>query len=112
METTSGGVITAEVADEALRRLETDCIDLVEHHEILRVEDPYRICDDEVEDDAVVRRRGDVHVDGGNEVRRADAGVDERGGEQRLRRDDEVAARRESRGAVGWLLDARTLRRV
>jgi aryl-alcohol dehydrogenase-like predicted oxidoreductase len=29
--------------DESLRRLQTDCIDLVQHHEILRYEDPHRI---------------------------------------------------------------------
>jgi aryl-alcohol dehydrogenase-like predicted oxidoreductase len=33
--------------DESLRRLDTDCIDLVQHHEILRYEDPHRIFDDE-----------------------------------------------------------------
>lgn len=32
---------------ESLRRLAVDCIDLVQHHEILRYEDPYRIFDDE-----------------------------------------------------------------
>jgi aryl-alcohol dehydrogenase-like predicted oxidoreductase len=29
--------------DESLRRLKVDCIDLVQHHEILRYEDPHRI---------------------------------------------------------------------
>ena len=33
--------------DESLRRLRTDCIDLVQHHEILRFEDPHRILDEE-----------------------------------------------------------------
>ena len=33
--------------DESLRRLQVDCIDLVQHHEILRFEDPHRIFDDE-----------------------------------------------------------------
>src|SRR3954453_18956790 len=33
--------------DESLRRLQTDCIDLVQHHEVLRFEDPHRIFDDE-----------------------------------------------------------------
>ena len=32
--------------DESLRRLQTDCIDLVQHHEILRFEDPHRIFDE------------------------------------------------------------------
>jgi predicted aldo/keto reductase-like oxidoreductase len=29
--------------EDSLRRLQTDCIDLVQHHEILRYEDPHRI---------------------------------------------------------------------
>src|SRR5436309_6626850 len=33
--------------EESLRRLQTDCIDLVQHHEILRYEDPHRIFDEE-----------------------------------------------------------------
>lgn len=33
--------------DESLRRLQVDCIDLVQHHEILRFEDPHRIFDEE-----------------------------------------------------------------
>jgi len=33
--------------EESLRRLQTDCIDLVQHHEILRFEDPHRIFDEE-----------------------------------------------------------------
>ena len=33
--------------DESLRRLQTDCIDLVQHHEIIRFEDPHRIFDDD-----------------------------------------------------------------
>jgi predicted aldo/keto reductase-like oxidoreductase len=37
----------ARQLDESLRRLQTDCIDLVQHHEILRFEDPHRIFDDE-----------------------------------------------------------------
>jgi aryl-alcohol dehydrogenase-like predicted oxidoreductase len=32
--------------DESLRRMKTDRIDLVQHHEILRYEDPHRIFDD------------------------------------------------------------------
>jgi aryl-alcohol dehydrogenase-like predicted oxidoreductase len=31
---------------ESLKRLNTDCIDLVQHHEILRFEDPYRVFDE------------------------------------------------------------------
>jgi predicted aldo/keto reductase-like oxidoreductase len=33
--------------DECLRRLQTDCIDLVQHHEILRYEDPHRVLDED-----------------------------------------------------------------
>jgi predicted aldo/keto reductase-like oxidoreductase len=33
--------------EESLRRLNTDCIDLVQHHEIIRFEDPHRIFDEE-----------------------------------------------------------------
>ena len=31
--------------DQSLRRLQTDCIDLVQHHEVLRFEDPHRMFD-------------------------------------------------------------------
>src|SRR6185295_13838195 len=37
----------ARQLDESLHRLRTECIDLVQHHEILRFEDPHRIFDDE-----------------------------------------------------------------
>jgi predicted aldo/keto reductase-like oxidoreductase len=37
----------ARQLDESLRRLQTDRIDLVQHHEVLRYEDPHRIFDDE-----------------------------------------------------------------
>jgi len=40
--------------DESLRRLQTDCIDLVQHHEILRYEDPHRIFDSEGANRALV----------------------------------------------------------
>jgi len=32
--------------EESLRRLRTDCIDLVQHHEVIRYEDPHRIFDE------------------------------------------------------------------
>lgn len=35
----------ARQLDESLRRLEVDCIDLVQHHEVIRFEDPHRIFD-------------------------------------------------------------------
>src|ERR1700758_5348049 len=37
----------ARQLDESLRRLQTGCIDLVQHHEIIRYEDPYRVFDEE-----------------------------------------------------------------
>ena len=40
--------------DESLRRLQTDRIDLVQHHEILRYEDPHRIFDEEGANAALV----------------------------------------------------------
>jgi predicted aldo/keto reductase-like oxidoreductase len=40
--------------DTSLERLQTDCIDLVQHHEILRYEDPHRIFDDEGANRALV----------------------------------------------------------
>ena len=33
--------------DESLKRLQTDCIDLLQHHEVIRYEDPNRIFDKE-----------------------------------------------------------------
>jgi aryl-alcohol dehydrogenase-like predicted oxidoreductase len=43
--------------EESLRRLQTDCIDLVQHHEILRFEDPHRIFDEEGAHGALVAAR-------------------------------------------------------
>jgi len=40
--------------DRSLERLETDCIDLVQHHEILRYDDPHRIFDEEGANRALV----------------------------------------------------------
>ncbi|WP_036483031.1 aldo/keto reductase [Myxosarcina sp. GI1] len=36
----------AKQIDESLRRLQVDCIDLVQHHEIIRYEDPHRVFDE------------------------------------------------------------------
>jgi aryl-alcohol dehydrogenase-like predicted oxidoreductase len=43
--------------DESLRRLQTDRIDLVQHHEILRYEDPHRIFDEEGANAALIEAR-------------------------------------------------------
>ena len=43
--------------DESLKRLKTDCIDLVQHHEVIRFEDPHRIFDDEGANRALVDAR-------------------------------------------------------
>jgi aryl-alcohol dehydrogenase-like predicted oxidoreductase len=43
--------------DESLRRLQTDRIDLVQHHEVIRFEDPHRIFDPEGANAALVEAR-------------------------------------------------------
>src|SRR6188474_1913745 len=43
--------------DESLRRMKTDHIDLVQHHEILRYEDPHRIFDDKGANAALLEAR-------------------------------------------------------
>ena len=43
--------------DESLKRLQTDHIDLVQHHEILRYEDPHRIFDDQGANAALIEAR-------------------------------------------------------
>jgi len=43
--------------DESLKRLGVDCIDLVQHHEIIRYEDPHRIFDEEGAHSALVEAR-------------------------------------------------------
>src|SRR6202011_6323553 len=47
----------ARQLDESLRRLHTDCIDLVQHHEMLRFEDPHRIFDDQGAQAALLEAR-------------------------------------------------------
>jgi aryl-alcohol dehydrogenase-like predicted oxidoreductase len=56
----------ARQLDESLRRLQTDRIDLVQHHEILRYEDPHRIFDEEGSNAALVeaRRAGKIRYIG------------------------------------------------
>ena len=47
----------AKQLDESLKRLQTDHIDLVQHHEILRYEDPHRIFSDEGANAALIEAR-------------------------------------------------------
>ena len=47
----------ARQLDESLRRLRTDCIDLVQHHEVIRFEDPHRIFDPEGAHAALLQAR-------------------------------------------------------
>ena len=47
----------AKQLDESLKRLDTDHIDLVQHHEILRYEDPHRIFDDQGANAALLEAR-------------------------------------------------------
>ena len=47
----------AKQLDESLRRLRVDHIDLVQHHEIIRFEDPHRIFDDQGANAALVEAR-------------------------------------------------------
>jgi len=47
----------ARQLDESLQRLQVDCIDLVQHHEVIRYEDPHRIFDDEGANAALVEAR-------------------------------------------------------
>jgi aryl-alcohol dehydrogenase-like predicted oxidoreductase len=43
--------------DESLKRLQVDCIDLVQHHEILRFEDPHRIFHEDGANAALIEAR-------------------------------------------------------
>jgi aryl-alcohol dehydrogenase-like predicted oxidoreductase len=43
--------------DESLKRLGVDCIDLVQHHEVIRYEDPHRIFDEEGANSALLEAR-------------------------------------------------------
>jgi len=47
----------ARQLDESLQRLQVDCIDLVQHHEILRYEDPHRVFDEEGANAALIEAR-------------------------------------------------------
>lgn len=50
-------VEAARQLNESLRRLGTDCIDLVQHHEVIRFEDPHRIFDEEGANAALIEAR-------------------------------------------------------
>ena len=52
--------------DESLKRLQTDRIDLVQHHEVIRFEDPHRMFDEEGANAALVeaRRAGKIRFIG------------------------------------------------
>ncbi len=43
--------------EESLRRLQVDCIDLVQHHEVIRFDDPHRVFDDEGANAALLEAR-------------------------------------------------------
>ncbi len=43
--------------EESLKRLQVDCIDLVQHHEIIRYEDPHRVFDEEGANSALIEAR-------------------------------------------------------
>src|SRR6185436_7661268 len=47
----------ARQLEESLRRLQTDRIDLVQHHDIIRYEDPHRIFDEEGANAALIEAR-------------------------------------------------------
>jgi aryl-alcohol dehydrogenase-like predicted oxidoreductase len=47
----------ARQLNESLKRFRTDCIDLVQHHEVLRFEDPHRIFDEEGAQAALLEAR-------------------------------------------------------
>jgi len=47
----------AKQLEESLLRLRVDCIDLVQHHEVIRFEDPHRIFDDQGANAALVDAR-------------------------------------------------------
>jgi aryl-alcohol dehydrogenase-like predicted oxidoreductase len=47
----------AKQLDESLRRLRVDCIDLVQHHEVIRYEDPHRIFDGQGANAALLEAR-------------------------------------------------------
>jgi aryl-alcohol dehydrogenase-like predicted oxidoreductase len=47
----------ARQLDESLRRLQTDHIDLVQHHEVIRFDDPHRVFDEEGSNAALIEAR-------------------------------------------------------
>jgi predicted aldo/keto reductase-like oxidoreductase len=59
-------VEAARQLDESLRRFQTDCIDLVQHHEVIRYEDPHRIFDEQGANAALIeaQRAGKIRYIG------------------------------------------------
>lgn len=49
--------LAAKQIDESLKRLQVDCIELVQHHEVLRFEDPHRVFDQEGSNAAFIEAR-------------------------------------------------------
>jgi predicted aldo/keto reductase-like oxidoreductase len=47
----------ARQLEDSLRRLQTDCIDLVQHHEVIRFDDPHRIFDEDGANAALIEAR-------------------------------------------------------
>lgn len=47
----------AKQLDQSLQRLQVECIDLVQHHEIIRYEDPHRVFDEEGANAALIEAR-------------------------------------------------------
>src|SRR5688572_21661988 len=52
----------AKQLDESLKRMQVDHIDLVQHHEILRYEDPHRIFDDQGANAALIEARDEGKI--------------------------------------------------
>lgn len=47
----------AKQIDDSLKRLQVDCIDLIQHHEIIRYEDPHRVFDEQGANAALIEAK-------------------------------------------------------